>query len=102
MVVREPLCASALVECGFLSNREEEASLQLSAYQQLIAAGIADGVQSYLTNPDPDRFLLPLWELFLFPWGLKASPVRLIGVLSPIYFQICVVILFGMAIIGLE
>ena len=51
MVVREPLCASALVECGFLSNREEEASLQLSAYQQLIAAGIADGVQSYLTNP---------------------------------------------------
>lgn len=51
MVVREPLCASALVECGFLSNHEEEASLQLSAYQQLIAASIADGVQSYLTNP---------------------------------------------------
>ena len=51
MVVREPLCTSALVECGFLSNREEEASLQLSAYQQLIASGIADGVQSYLTNP---------------------------------------------------
>ena len=35
---------AALVECGFLSNREEAALLQEAAYQQKIACGISVGL----------------------------------------------------------
>ena len=44
MVVREPLCTSALVECGFLSNSEETAMLRNPEYQKKLAASIAGGV----------------------------------------------------------
>lgn len=50
MVVREPLCPSALIECGFVSNERELALLQQADYQQQIANGIAEGVANYLTN----------------------------------------------------
>ena len=36
--------ASVLVECGFLSNREEEARLQQAEYRQIVAQAIAQGV----------------------------------------------------------
>lgn len=48
MVVREPVCPSALVECGFLSNSSDEANLRTSSYQQTLAQAVADGVQSYI------------------------------------------------------
>lgn len=48
MVVREPICPSALVECGFLSNSSDEANLRTTSYQQTLAQAIADGVQSYI------------------------------------------------------
>ncbi|MBQ2833245.1 MAG: N-acetylmuramoyl-L-alanine amidase [Clostridia bacterium] len=35
---------SVLVECGFLSNREEEAKLLTEAYREQVAAAIADGL----------------------------------------------------------
>ena len=38
---------SALVECGFLSNAEEEKLLLDPAYQQRIGQAVADGLQSY-------------------------------------------------------
>ncbi len=38
---------SILVECGFLSNREEEAMLGDDAYRQKIAAAIASGVAEF-------------------------------------------------------
>lgn len=38
---------SALVECGFLSNPEEEALLRDPAYQQKIAQALADGLEAY-------------------------------------------------------
>ncbi len=38
---------SALVECGFLSNPEEEKLLLSPAYQQKIAAALADGLETY-------------------------------------------------------
>lgn len=38
---------SALVECGFLSNPEEEKLLLTPAYHQKIAAALADGLLSY-------------------------------------------------------
>lgn len=54
MVVREPVAPSALVECGFLSNHDEELLLQDVTYQNLLAQAIADGVEAFL-NGDPGR-----------------------------------------------
>jgi N-acetylmuramoyl-L-alanine amidase len=47
-VTRIPSVASVLVECGFLSNAEDERKLQEPDYQQLLAEAIADGVLAYL------------------------------------------------------
>jgi len=41
---------SVLVESGFLSNRTEDALLVTSAYQDKIAAGMAEGVMAYLAT----------------------------------------------------
>lgn len=46
-VLRNGALPSALVECGFLSNAEEEKKLLSKAYQQQIAAAIANGVETY-------------------------------------------------------
>lgn len=48
MVVREPVCPSALIECGFLSNPEEELLLQDPNYRAQIAQAAANGVENYL------------------------------------------------------
>jgi N-acetylmuramoyl-L-alanine amidase len=45
-VLRSPI-PSALVECGFLSNPEEEKLLLDAAYHERIAAALADGLQEY-------------------------------------------------------
>ncbi len=50
MVVREPLCPSALVECGFLSNSSDEANLRTASYQATLAQAVADGVQRYIDS----------------------------------------------------
>lgn len=47
-VLRAGSAPSVLVECGFLSNRGEEALLQDAAYQDSLAEGIAAGVLAYL------------------------------------------------------
>ena len=41
---------SILVECAFLSNLQEEARLKESAYQQMTAEGILDGIRSYIAS----------------------------------------------------
>lgn len=38
---------TAIVECGFLSNREEEALLQKDEYQNQLAEGICKGIEKY-------------------------------------------------------
>ena len=48
-VTRIPNAPSVLVECGFLSNAEDERNLQDPAYQQKLAEAIAQGVLAYLT-----------------------------------------------------
>lgn len=48
MVVREPICPSALVECGFLSNSTDEANLRTESYQKTLAQAVADGVQGFI------------------------------------------------------
>ncbi len=47
-VTRVPACPAVLVECGFLSNPEEEKLLQDEAYQRAIAMAIAQGVMAFL------------------------------------------------------
>lgn len=41
-------CPFAIVECGFLSNPEEEALLGDEKYQEKMAAGICEGIENYL------------------------------------------------------
>ncbi len=50
-VTRIPSVPSVLVECGFLSNPEDERNLQDPAYQQRLADAIAEGVMAYLGQP---------------------------------------------------
>ncbi len=52
-VTRLPAVPSVLVECGFLSNPEDERNLQDPDYQQRVADGIADGVMAFLQKEDP-------------------------------------------------
>jgi N-acetylmuramoyl-L-alanine amidase len=47
-VTRIPSVPSVLVECGFLSNSEDERNLKDPAYQQLLADAITDGVLAFL------------------------------------------------------
>ena len=42
--VEIPIC---LVECGFLSNAEEEELLQTDEYQEKLAWGIYNGIKAY-------------------------------------------------------
>ena len=49
-VIRECACPAVLVECGFLSNAADEKNLTDPAYQAQLAAGISDGILSYLAN----------------------------------------------------
>ena len=46
---------SVLVECGFLSNPEEEKLLLTPAYQQRVAKAIHDGVTAYFSLPDQGK-----------------------------------------------
>lgn len=55
-VIRESTPPSVLVECGFLSNAQDEALLQDPAHQQKLADGIVAGIRAYLeasTSPTP-------------------------------------------------
>jgi len=49
-VLNETQSPSVLVEAGFLSNPQEAANLATHAYQEKLAAAIADGVTEYLRN----------------------------------------------------
>lgn len=40
-------CASILVECGFLSNPDEEARLKSDEHQNLVVEGISNGIDKY-------------------------------------------------------
>lgn len=47
-MLRKVTCPLVIVECGFLSNPEEEALLQDEAYQKKMAHGICEGIENFL------------------------------------------------------
>lgn len=47
-MLRKVSCPLVIVECGFLSNPEEEALLQDEKYQKRMAQGIAQGIENFL------------------------------------------------------
>lgn len=49
-ILRETQCAAVLVECGFMTNREDVAFMQSLAGQNKIAAAIAKAVENYVDN----------------------------------------------------
>lgn len=49
IVLRNAPCPSVLVECGFLSNAEEERKVMNPAYRDEIARGLAKGIVNYVT-----------------------------------------------------
>ncbi|MDF7799753.1 N-acetylmuramoyl-L-alanine amidase [Pontiellaceae bacterium B1224] len=48
-VIKKAPCPSALVECGFLTNPDEESLLNSASYRESVARGIANGVLGYFT-----------------------------------------------------
>ncbi len=46
-VLNQANCAAILCECGFLSNREDEAALLSEEYREKLAAAICDGINSF-------------------------------------------------------
>lgn len=46
-VLRQAPCPAILIECGFLSNDAENASLESPRYRQRLAVAIAKGIQAY-------------------------------------------------------
>lgn len=46
-IIRECACPAVLVECGFLSNSDDERLLTDPAHQEALARAVADGVMAY-------------------------------------------------------
>ncbi len=47
VVIKEAPCAAALVECGFLTNPNDERKLMTDAHRDALATGIAKGIIAY-------------------------------------------------------
>ncbi len=48
-VLKNSPCPAALVECGFLTNPEEEALMIKASYREAVARGISNGILGYIT-----------------------------------------------------
>ncbi|MBU0679382.1 MAG: N-acetylmuramoyl-L-alanine amidase [Verrucomicrobia bacterium] len=59
VVLKEAPCPAALVECGFVSNKSEEAKMLDAGYRQAIAEGIAKGILDYLNSAKKARLAMP-------------------------------------------
>jgi len=47
-VVEDTIMPSILTECGFISNKSEAIKMSTNSYQELLASGIANGINNYL------------------------------------------------------
>jgi N-acetylmuramoyl-L-alanine amidase len=59
LVLRDAPCPAALMECGFLSSREEEALLETEAHRERVAQGLADGILGYIKAVKQARVAVP-------------------------------------------
>lgn len=59
IVLRDAPCPAALVECGYLSHREEARNLGGAPYQERVAEGIARGAGQYLNAVLQARLMPP-------------------------------------------
>ena len=50
-VIRESDTPAVLVECGFLSNKNDEALVQTEDYRNALVRGLADGIEAYFGIP---------------------------------------------------
>jgi N-acetylmuramoyl-L-alanine amidase len=50
VIFRDLKVPTALVECGFLSNAQEEAKFRTLEYQQLVAKGIKEGIDNFFAK----------------------------------------------------
>ena len=50
-ILKRSAATTVIVECGFLTNPQEEAELQEEAYQNRLVQAVCDGILSYLKNP---------------------------------------------------
>lgn len=48
-VLKQAPCPAVLVECGFISNPEEEALMITASYREAVARGISNGISGYIT-----------------------------------------------------
>ncbi|MCS7250807.1 MAG: N-acetylmuramoyl-L-alanine amidase, partial [candidate division WOR-3 bacterium] len=49
-VLKGAFMPAVLIECGFLSNRQEEALLRKDRYQEKLARGIAEGIKRFISQ----------------------------------------------------
>jgi N-acetylmuramoyl-L-alanine amidase len=55
-VLKDSAMPAALVECGFLSNPQEEQKLSTPSYRETVAQGIAQGILNYLALVNRPRW----------------------------------------------
>lgn len=51
-ILKRSAGTTVIVECGFLTNPQEEAMLQDEAYQDRVVQAVCDGIVAYLTPPE--------------------------------------------------
>lgn len=56
-ILKDNNIPSVLIECGFLSNLEEEKLLAIPEYQEKIAWGVYTGILKFFTQPKPNDIL---------------------------------------------
>lgn len=55
IILKNLKTTTVVVECGFLSNADEEKKLATQDYQQKLASAIKSGIEGYFKNPSPNQ-----------------------------------------------
>lgn len=71
-MIRETKMPSILIECGFISNLEQEALLRQSDFQQLLAEAIYKGMLNYLGIKE-EKPVVEQWKLDIMKNAAKAG-----------------------------
>ncbi len=58
-VIRNVDCPAALVECGFISSRNDRTKIMTSAYRNNVTRGITEGILTYINMVKRSQALNP-------------------------------------------